>query len=268
MGAKLKFDVTFYIFLFLIVYFNGFSLLFSYFLALTIHEYSHYLMAKNMVLVTESIRIYATGMDVRVIGKTNNKKLNILLFLIGPIVNIILFLITIAFCWFYPISYYYLRDFAYANVLLCVFNLLPIYPLDGGNALLEIFDHTKWKYVVIKVMKFFSVFLGILFGVLFCVSCFHSVNFTLSCISFFLLSNITSYKKILKEDIEEKLKTKIKETKIYVINLKMKYDDIVKCFSDQFFVQFYIQNDEGKIIKILSQDEIKKIYNSKLLGLK
>ena len=65
-------------------------------------------------------------------GKANKKVLKeILIALAGPVTNLIILIVT--YIWFIESSYSHL--IIYANLLIFIFNLLPIYPLDGGRVL-------------------------------------------------------------------------------------------------------------------------------------
>jgi len=262
MGNKIKIHYTFYIFLFFVTYFNGFSLFFSYFIALIIHEYSHYLLSRKYNKMTQSINIYPFGMNVNVNGNTKNNKVNFLIFLIGPLSNILLLLTTTSLWWYCPVLYFYTKNFALANFILGFFNLIPIYPLDGGNMILQTIKSLDLKLKILKLMKIICIVIGCLFLVLFIWSCFFSINFSCFSIAFFMFSSLLSYRNVLDEQIKNKFNNKIKEHKAYVINLNTGYEDIKKCFDDNAYVQFYILNNENKIIKILSQEEVKVIFSN------
>jgi Zn-dependent protease len=102
----------------------------------------------------------------------------------GPLVNLVLILPT-AFLWQYgasqgwaqllPDPYRYVRMLCIANIVLFVFNMLPIYPLDGGQILHALlwFALGRWRslqYVSLTGMVFgaglflLTLMLGALYG--------------------------------------------------------------------------------------------------------
>ena len=181
MATKIKFHFTFFIFLFFVIYFNSFLLFFAYFISLFIHEYSHYLMSKRYGILSQTLNIYPFGMNINVNINCKNKADKFLIFLIGPLSNILMLLITISLWWCFPISYFYTLDFAIANFALGFFNLIPIYPLDGGNMILSVFNSVESKLKILKIMKIISIVVGGIFLFLFIpLSVYVKINFLLS----------------------------------------------------------------------------------------
>lgn len=83
----------------------------------------------------------------------------------GPIVN---FFIVIIFMLFDLNFFYISREFIiYANILIGLFNLIPIYPLDGGRILknlLHIIDGLKNSYTYINTISYASVIVLTIFS--------------------------------------------------------------------------------------------------------
>ena len=65
----------------------------------------------------------------------------------GPISNIVLALLIISMWWIYPITYNYSSNFVVANLSIGLFNLLPIFPLDGGQFVLGLFRQNRKRVV-------------------------------------------------------------------------------------------------------------------------
>lgn len=129
--GKLKIHWSFFFFMILTVSLGQIKLFLFLFSATTIHELSHILIAKLLRLPLESLIITAVGEAAVVEGfeaLPSIKKYAVLL--AGPLVNIILFVILLSF---YKASGEGSVSFAQINLAIGLFNLLPIYPFDGGK---------------------------------------------------------------------------------------------------------------------------------------
>ena len=77
-----------------------------------------------------------------------------------------------------------------------------------------------------------------------------------------MFCTIFSHNKIFQDQIKNEFNNKqIRESKAYVITLNTKYEEIKKCFSKDYFVQFYLINEDHKIIKVYNENQIKSLFN-------
>lgn len=106
-----------------------------FFISILIHEIAHIMVAKIFKIKLKNLRVSIFGASLEIEKKIRNKKIKkILMYLAGPISNLILAIL---------IQYANINEeekikIIYTNLSLCIFNLLPIMPLDGGNILKEI----------------------------------------------------------------------------------------------------------------------------------
>ena len=101
-------------------------------LAAVCHELGHYLTLRALGADVNRVRISALGAEMEVAGSDHLSYGNeMMAFFAGPLINLILaFLLGYAGRWWavlYPM--------AGAQLVLGIFNLLPVRPLDGGNIL-------------------------------------------------------------------------------------------------------------------------------------
>ena len=140
----MRFRIDLKIFLFLIIFYltRQFQIYVMMIIFAIIHELGHLMMGLILGLKPEKIELMPLGLSISFKlnvedinskkGKANKKVLKeILIALAGPVTNLIILIVT--YIWFIELSYSHL--IIYANLLIFIFNLLPIYPLDGGRVL-------------------------------------------------------------------------------------------------------------------------------------
>lgn len=139
MNIKLNLNI----FLFLVLFFitNQIEIYALVMIFALIHELAHLICGVLLGFKPDTLRIMPLGFSIEF--ETNvedyNKKIiksnilavkKILIALAGPFINLIIVIIGIAI----SIN----NNIIYANLLILIFNLLPIYPLDGGRILINI----------------------------------------------------------------------------------------------------------------------------------
>ena len=155
----------------------AFSLLTGFIFSIFLHELAHALAAKLVRTQAKSIVIWLLGGLTNLSREPENPFHRLLIYFAGPFTTILLGLSFYAIYYFMPYAppsssiYGYsivLSALATINVILFVFNILPIYPLDGGNmlhALAEIFFGKPRANLITMVISI-PVLIGlILFGI-------------------------------------------------------------------------------------------------------
>ena len=133
---RFRIDLKIFIFFAIFYFTNQLSLYLWTMLFCFIHEMGHLLMGLFLGLKPEKIEMMPFGFFLEF--KTNTEKSskqilksNILVAIAGPITNLLIIFIIL----FLHISFIGRDIVVYANLLIFAFNLIPIYPLDGGRIL-------------------------------------------------------------------------------------------------------------------------------------
>lgn len=253
----IKIHPLYIIFTFVLIYSGQFSACMIYLVALLLHEFAHYFVARllgyrlnNMVFMPYGIGIGGKN----IIFKNSHE---VMIALAGPLLNFLLVLMVIAGWWLMPLSYAYTRLFMQVNLVLGIFNLLPFYPLDGGRVLYASIAHTKWAKKIALLDKIVTVLTSSVMLIAFIYSIFHTINFTLLFIALFLLASIGRYQK---ENIDYKLLTHIRqEPKIMErvrVQKSTKVDDMLSMLRLDRYVTFVMMTEDGQILKEITQDEL------------
>jgi stage IV sporulation protein FB len=90
----------------------------------------------------------------------------------GPLSNLFLAIFFTALWWAFPSTYFFTMDFVWANLTVFCFNLLPVYPLDGGRIALTVLSRRKSRNKAFKTLRIFGFFLSGILCVLFLVLLF------------------------------------------------------------------------------------------------
>lgn len=161
---------------------------------LIIHEIGHYIFFKYYNIKVNKITLYPYGgmIDNDMLINTNSFK--VLLISLGGIFIQIILLVIIHLLYRIGFIYYnfYYMFFKY-NIYIILFNLIPIYPLDGFkilNSLLEIILSFKLSLKISIILNFVFIILFFLYLYIYNIS-----NYI---IIIFLLCNLINYIKNIK----------------------------------------------------------------------
>lgn len=164
---SIKIDLKIFIFILLFIITNQIEIYALVMFFAIIHELGHLLAGVSLGFKPKSINIIPFGLQVefKVYVEDYNKKIKkgnelclkrAIIAMAGPITN--LFIILICMVCQIPNS----ENVIYANILIGIFNLIPIYPLDGGRVIkeiLNIFVGLKNSYTYIKLISNVTIIL-------------------------------------------------------------------------------------------------------------
>lgn len=225
------------------------------------HEIAHLIAAICIGLRCAHIVMYPFGVNLKlrnsiVYGLTEE----IILYLSGPLANAILSIVAIPFMKSGDVW----STFYWNNLLLFLFNLLPIMPMDGGVILYKIISRRCGVKTGEKLLKVISVFLiVVLIAVEVLLIILSKFNFSLIFVCIFLIGNILTNKEKYHIDYakeimyyKQKDNFKIKKVKSILIKNDTDYREVVKNFSMGSTHVIFKENKEGRIDKILTEKEI------------
>ncbi len=156
-----------------------------------LHELGHAYKAHSRGYVMKKLVIMPFGAVLY--GAENlQKKDAFAISLAGPLVNVLLIIGIYALWWIIPDSHIYTIDFMRANCAILFFNLLPIYPLDGGRAILALSKNTQ---KTLKILRCLGVIISCLMMGLFIVSAFYELNLSIGMLAIMLYISSTSSNK-------------------------------------------------------------------------
>lgn len=186
-GIKLKIHPLFYLFGLYYALTGRIFVFIIYTVCAFSHEMGHSVVAEKVGYKLNKITLMPFGAVVNgyVAGLKPSDRLKIAL--AGPMLNLFVALLFVALWWIFPIIYAYTDIVVEANISMCVVNLIPVYPLDGGRILYSFLSERFSEKTAAKVCKATGIVLSILLFTLFVFSAFHTVNFSLLFFTLFVL---------------------------------------------------------------------------------
>jgi len=116
---------------FFILLLLGIDKFISIFIAVLVHELAHTYVAKKLNHYVDHVYLDLLNGAAAIDTSYSSYKDTIKIVAAGPISNLLLFGIGSLLMSVIPSSF--LETFCFINILLFIFNILPIYPLDGGR---------------------------------------------------------------------------------------------------------------------------------------
>ncbi len=166
---SLKIDLKIFLFLFLFLLTSQIEMYIILMIFAIIHELGHLVAGLILKFKPEEVKLTPVGLQIRfkIDSREYNEKikearsLNIkkaIIALAGPLTNLIIAVVTIIIGYFNTNiqNTYIYQIIIYANFLIAMFNLIPIYPMDGGrflNELLKIFIGNKKAYKITYIVS-------------------------------------------------------------------------------------------------------------------
>lgn len=248
--------------------------LLSLFVIVFIHELGHVMAARWFGVTVLSVQMLPFG-GVAVMEDTGHITAwkEIVIALAGPFQNLLLigmaWLFQLAGMWDGPFLYYFIQS----NLLIALFNLLPILPLDGGKisqALWGIFVpfHTTLIWSM-RISLFFSILI-ILYAVFPFVLGKQMVELNLLLIGLFLLySNFTDYRNLPYRFIRFLMSRdrsfsrhlmKGSLVQPIVVDKAKPLDHILRLLKREKYHFIYVMNGRGDVIAVLPEQKVISSY--------
>lgn len=248
---KFKVGISFYLLIFLCIATKNLMLLFNYFIALILHELAHLWVATSKGYKLKQMNLSICGLFIKLNEEIEDKD-SFLINIAGPSLNLLLSVFCVALFWLIPASFNFLNTFCISNLALAVFNIIPVYPLDGGKVIKGMFKNKKHFKVFNMTIKCLCI---AIFAGLFIYSLFNIINYFYLIMIFFFLTLKDNHKPTLsvfkfgnKRKIEKIIMLKIRPTETLFSLLKQLKNSAYTIFYCKESKQQYI--DEESIITL------------------
>lgn len=188
---KIRIDLKIFIFFAIFCFTNQIKIYIIIMFFSFLHELGHIIVGIMLKMKLEKIEILPCGFSSSFKAnlrdykyKIKNANLltlkNLIIAMAGPIVSIIMVIIFT----YIDIQYITKQEAIYSNLLIAIFNLIPLYPLDGGRIIKGIlhieFGREKSESIVSNVSRMAIVILTIISSI--AVYCLKNIAIFLICI--------------------------------------------------------------------------------------
>lgn len=247
------------------IFVGMFWLFFTYLVCLLLHEFSHYLFAKKLGYRCTKITLYPSGALLS--GDTDEFtfKDEIIISLAGPLCNILLVIICVFLWWIFPEVFNYTADFVVANLSLALFNLLPIFPLDGGRCLLAILSTKLERKSASKISKQITMGFAIMLFFVFAISCITKPNFQIGIMSIVIFCSVLSessggsYKRFAKTSLKRRKLKHGLAVKTLLFNKDVTISKVISKIDNFAYYKVVVVDDNYNVLKIFTEKELEDL---------
>jgi stage IV sporulation protein FB len=234
------------------------------YLSMLLHELGHTFTAVLFGNCISLIKISPFGLKVEIEGK-NIRTERIIIYICGPLINILLFLICVIIASTFPYHKSIFTLIAYLNISLAVFNLLPVMPLDGGRIAFELISARIGSFKAHKYIYYVTYVLSVFFIVIGCMLVSYSIaNFCLVLIGIFIFGELKSFKREvaimnMKDVIYRRsrlLKKGIYPARDLVVVKTMRMGDIIRNLDFDRFHIIHVLDEDLKLLKVFTEQDI------------
>ena len=216
--------------------------------AVLLHECAHARVAKKLGYELNVIKLMPYG--AALCGNADIKpKHEALIAISGPLFNLIVAVGIVAVWWIMPSAYMFTQAFCFCNVYIGLFNLLPVYPMDGGRVLLGLLSSRVKRNRAYKILRVVSVIFGLIAIALFVLSAFGPANLCLlsvglfMTVSAFIPDDRARYRALFAAgNRAERLKTPL-EVRRYAVSTRAALADVCAALNPDRYSEFTVIDD-------------------------
>lgn len=162
---RIRIDLKIFIFLVLLYFTNQIRIYLIIMFFCVIHEIGHIIAGLILKMKVRKIEIMPLGLTASFYMNFNDKSSKIkeiFVTLAGPLTSLGLAIL----CSNVDLKYITVQEAVYSNILILLFNLIPIYPLDGGRIIKDLIHiklgSVKSEYLINKISKITMIILTVI----------------------------------------------------------------------------------------------------------
>lgn len=230
------------------------------------HEYAHYFVAKLLGYKLKNICLLPYGAQLNLSKSIFNSKDEILIAIAGPLLNLVLAVVCIALWWIFPVTYVYTQMFVQANMIIAVFNLLPLVPLDGSRVLLAVLNGFGKRAVGYKVLNVLNIVVAFALFAVFLLSAFYCVNLSLGIMAIFIFAGAFEkdeayqYSSLFTYPKAEFLSKNALKIRYYAVTKGVSKLKVYRLINQNYYLVLVLLDDNLKPVKYIYEGEFEAYF--------
>ena len=250
------------------------KMVFIYAMVVILHELTHFFVSKKMGYICHKIKLMPYGAVLDAETDDFSFKDEIIIAISGPIFNFIMCAALVCLWWAFPVVYNYTDEFLLYNLIMGIFNLLPIFPLDGGRILLAVLSAKNGRANSVKLMKIITAFFGAILFAVFVCSLFFVSNLTIGTIGLMLVCSAFFTDKQTRFERVSYFAKKVKKAykgliiKPILVSESASLRTLLKMVDDKTFACFNVCDSNLIIKKVVYESDLENMLLKYSLGTK
>jgi len=240
----------------------------SYLISALLHELGHAFVAHKLGYRLQQISLLPFGAELSLTDDKFVKNDEIKVAIAGPLVNLILIVIFVALWWMFPITYYYTDIFVFANAVTLIFNLLPIFPLDGGRVFRAVVGKKRDVAQTERIVSVTAISLSLVFFAIFLISIFFKPFYALAIASIFMLTGAFNFNKnavykrmIFAKDFQKNLK-KGCDVNLVAVSSEMPLYKLIKFINPQNYTIFVVYDEKNNLQSVILEKNLDALFTN------
>jgi stage IV sporulation protein FB len=261
-GVKFKIHPLFWVLgVALILIGEGYMFL-AYIFTAVLHEYAHGIAAAYYNCRTRQITLYPFGAVLYGEFSSLKPAEETIVALSGPLINLTCAVLFTALWWIIPELYLYTDVIVMVNVSIALFNLLPVYPLDGGRILMGCLKIKTGAQKACKIVKIMGLLCCGVFAALYFLSVFfRQINYTFAVVAVFLLSSALegSEEDALHSVIYPPDESRAVEKKFLRIGGQVRVFELLRQLNTQYYYVIEVTGERGETVSTIEHKDLEKL---------
>jgi len=242
----------------------------TYTAAAVIHETGHSIAAARLGYKLNRIVLMPYGAVIHGDVKGLKFRDEIKVALAGPAINLACAVFFAALWWFIPDTYAYTDLAMTASLSLCVINLLPCAPLDGGRVLRAFLSIYIKPSVAEIVLKITGVLFSCVLGGLFVFSCFNKINLTLLFFTLFTIfgtfftNKENVYVKLYQNTFASSLQRGASIKRI-AVSTETTVKKLISLLDSECLNEVSVYSPQGKLLRVIPPERVIQLASGNTL---